>query len=374
VIFIEESPREAKSFTDETSPHKPPTSDRKVSIHGQVIRDLPLGWFHDLMKLYPGEKPEVKSSRILEEFHALPTDFKDRIWVGMKKVIINIVDSLSYQLDYRKILANVYKHDKAYELLKLHARDGNQFAKDILKRMDETVSEWIIRDSPPERLKEAMRPRRLPGSLAFYMNDRFRSRYDAEVDMTLFKTKTSSMASKAVKYAAKSASVFNPAIDKINPALMFQQDSWAHYEVRQTLRDSHAFDQGDNKSIDWIDSQRREIGGRGPYGYDDYVFDCGSWEADGTWRVYETYEDFSYGKLHSIASESSSYTQAADIAAGFARQDYERYGIAAVAGRFDYVTLNGERITQNNAEKKFEFWRQLIEREQREHPQIVVFN
>lgn len=36
-----------------------------------------------------------------------------------------------------------------------------------------------------------------------------------------------------------------------------------------------------------------------------------------------------------------------------------------------YVTLNGERIRQNNAEKKFEFWRQPIERKQREHPLLI---
>src|SRR5205085_4493738 len=111
----------------------------------------------------------------------------------------------------------------------------------------------------------------------------------------------------------------------------------------------------------------------GPYGYDDYVFDDGSWETEGTWKVCETYEDCSYGKLHSIASETSSYTQAADIAAGFARQNYERYGIVAVAGRFEYVTLNGERITQDNAEERFEMWQQLIEQEQRKHPQVLIF-
>ena len=319
------------------------------------------------MKLYPGDAPEIKSSRILEEFHNLPTDFKGRIWVGMKKVIINIVDSLSYQLDYRKILANVYKHDRAYELLSLHANEGDEFAKDILKRMDETICEWVIRDSPPERLKEMLRPRHDTYSLAFYMNGQPTSRYDVEVDLTPFKKKTSSMAGKAVKYASKSGSVFNPAIDKVNPMMRYQPDSWMHYEVKQTLRHSHAFDRGDNKSIEWIDSQRRKIGGSGP-GYHDYVFDYGSWEAS------ESFEDFSYGKLHSIASEASSFTQAADIAAGFARQDYERYGIAAVAGRFEYVTINGERITQNNAEERFEYWRQLIEREQRDHQQIIVFN
>src|SRR5205085_11804295 len=107
----------------------------------------------------------------------------------------------------------------------------------------------------------------------------------------------------------------------------------------------------------WIDSQRKEVVGRGPFGCYDYY----------------DYEDDAFGELYSIPSDSSSYAQAADIAAGFARQDYERYGIAAVAGRFDYVTLNGERITQDNAEERFEMWQQLIEQEQRKHPQVLIF-
>jgi hypothetical protein len=368
VIYVEKNPREAKSFTDETSPRKPVASDRKVSIHGQVIRELSLKWFHDLMKLYPGENPEVKSTRILEEFHNLPSDFRERTWVGMKHVIINIVDSLSYQTDLKQIISDVYKTDKIHQLLKQSARKGDEFSKRILNHMDETVTKWIIRDSPPERLKQEMRPRYLPGSYAYYLHRD--DHYEDEVDLTPFKAKASSMTGKAVKYAAKSGSVFNPARDQINPMMRFYQDSWAHYMVRQRLHDSHAFDRGDDKSIEWIDIQRRKIGGGGPYYYDD----CGTWEADGSWHACtsEDFEDFAYGKLHSVASESSRYTQAADIAAGFARQEYELYGIIAVAGRFEYVTLNGERITQNNAEKKFELWRQLLEREKRESQQIVI--
>jgi hypothetical protein len=354
VIYVEESPKEAKSFTDESSPRKPATSDRKVSIHGQVIRELPLSWFYDLMRLYPGEPGEVKSNRILNNFHNLPGDKKTKIWAGMKQVIVNIVDSLSYQIDYKKILSDVYKHDRAYELLRLHAGQGNEFAKGVLYRMDEAVTEWIIRDSPPHRLKDMMRPRHFPGSLAIYLNRQ--ERRLEKLDLTPFKTKKSSMAGKAVKYAAKSGSVFNRAIDSINPMLMLQNDSWTHYHVRRALRDSHAFDRGDDKSLRWIDSQRKEVVRSGPYGGYDYY----------------DYEDDGFGELYSIPSDSSSYTQAADIAAGFARQDYERHGIAAVAGRFDYVTLNGERITQNNAEAKFEVWRQLIEQEKRNSQQQVI--
>ena len=358
MIFVEESPKEAKSFTDETSPQKPAASDRKVSIHGQVIRELPLAWYHDLMKLYPAESKEVKSTRILNEFYNLPRDFRDKIWVGMKRVIINIVDSLSYQTDLKQILCDVYKNDRIHELLKQNAQQGDEFSRKILKSMDETVTKWIIRDSPPERLKRSMRPRYWPGSLAFYMNQPVRD--DDEVDLSPFKAKKSSMTSKAVKYASKSGSVFNPARDQINPMLMFQHDSWTHYMVCRVLRDSHAFDRGDDQSIKWIDSQRKKIAGSGHYDY---------YDDDGAWHV----ED-GFGQLYSIPSDTSSYAQAADIAAGFARQDYERHGIAAVAGRFDYVTINGERITQDNAEERFEFWRQLIEREQRDNQTIVLKN
>lgn len=367
MIYVEENPREAKSFTDETSAKKAAASDRKVSIHGQVIKELPLSWFYDLMRLYPGESGEVKSNRILNDFHNLPSDKRDKIWAGMKQVIINIVDSLSYQFDYKKILSDVYKHDRAYDLLKLHAGRGDVLAKEVLKMMDESVTEWIIRDSPPHRLRDMMRPKYFPGSLAYYMHEE--EWHDDEVDLTPFRAKRSSMTGKAVKYAAKSGSVFNAAIDIVGPRQMFHHDGWKQFQVRRALQDSHAFDRGDDKSIEWIDRQRREIGRGGVYDYYDY---SGSWVESDAWEVSESYERFGYGKLYSMGSESSSYIQAADIAAGFARQDYERHGVAAVAGRFDYVTLNGERITQNNAERKFEVWRQLIEQEKKNSQRQVI--
>ena len=144
-------------------------------------------------------------------------------------------------------------------------------------------------------------------------------------------------------------------------------DSWGHYEVQRTLQDSHAFDQGDDKSLKWIDDQRKEIGRNGwmPSGIPDYVDDFGE---------YETFNDYAYGKLYNVPSHESEYVQAADIAAGFARVQYEQYNIAAVADRFEYVTINGERITHDNAEERFEYWRQLHEREKRNTPLIIVCN
>jgi hypothetical protein len=373
VIFIEEGPKEAKTFTDETSPRKPAPADRKVSIHGQVIKELPFNWFHDLNKLYPGEKPETKSVRILEEFHLLPSEFRDRIWAGMKRVKINIVDSLPYQVNYRRIIEGIMKEDKTYKMLLLDAKKGDEFAKWVARRMDEVVCEWVIQDSPPERLKKELQPEYWPGSLAFYIHKDNPYR-EEEIDLTPFKSKRKSMTSTAVKYASKSGSVFNPARDQINPIMRNLHGSMTHYMVRETLRDSHAFDEGDNPSIEWVDKQRKAISGRGPYAHLEYVDDTGLWEDSTEWQNSETYEVFAYGKLHSISSNKSMYVQAADIAAGFARQDYERHGISAVAGRFEYVTINGERITQENAEERFEFWRQIGEQEKRKNQALVILN
>jgi hypothetical protein len=51
--------------------------------------------------------------------------------------------------------------------------------------------------------------------------------------------------------------------------------------------------------------------------------------------------------------------QASDIAAGIAKYLYERGEILAVTLHFEYVMLNGERISQNDAYETMLKWRQL---------------
>jgi hypothetical protein len=152
-------------------------------------------------------------------------------------------------------------------------------------------------------------------------------------------------------------------MDRLGP-MRFLGESWGQYEVHRALRDSHAFDRGDDQALAWIDDERRDIGRGNLMGFPNYIDDTGD----------ETYGQYAYGKLYSIESHESDYVQAADVTAGFARDLYERFGIAAVADKFEYVTINGERITQDNAEKRFEYWRQLLEREAHTQPLIIRAN
>jgi hypothetical protein len=376
VITVRDRREDAtKSFTDETSP-KLPKSDRKVSINGQVIREGDsLKWFRDLVRLYPNDNPETKSVRILEDFRTYPQEFRDRTWVGMKKVRIHIVDSLPYQTDYKKILANVFKGDELRKMVERDARRGDEFAKYIRTKMDETVTEWIIMDSTSHRLRDMMANDYPRGSLSFYLRP-ITPRRPRSVDLKPFRTKVSSMTSKAVKVASKAASVFTPAMDRLEP-IRHLGESYSQYEVHNTLRDSHAFDEGDDKALKWIDDERKDIGGRDWMPYEQTS--SSDWMPDGVPEYVddfdESYSHFAYGKLYPVKSHESEYIQAADIAAGFARDAYEKYSVVAVAEQFEYVTINGERVTQDNAQERFEYWRQLHEREQRNaQPLIILAN
>jgi hypothetical protein len=66
-----------------------------------------------------------------------------------------------------------------------------------------------------------------------------------------------------------------------------------------------------------------------------------------------------------IRSHLSPHTQAADIAVAFANQAYERNGIKQIVDDFDYATLNGERLIEDNVDERIRFWNDLKNREQK---------
>ncbi len=341
MITVRDRSEDAKTFTDDTSPKPPIKTDNRVSINGQVIREESFEWFRTLRKLYPDEQ-ELKSKSVLESFHALPLDVRARIWKGMRRVRINVVDSLPYQVEHKESFYSVCKDKRLLQMIEADARHQEPVAKLIKKMMDEHITESIVRDSTPYRLREQMRPVYPRFSLSFYIQ-RDEPYELPPVDLKPFRKKNASMVGTAVKYAAQAAPVFNDAIDEVTALNMFLHEHYTRMRVHMALSDSHAFDEGDDKSLEWVKSQRANYH---PYG------GC---------YPFEYVDDF--GGVFSMPSDESPFLQAADVAAAFARVEYERTGIAGVASQFDYVTINGERIKQDNAEERFEFWRKLSERQ-----------
>jgi hypothetical protein len=349
------------SFTDETSPNLP-KSHRKVSIHGQVIRESDdLKWFRELIKLYPNDSSETKSVRILQDFQRYPYDFRNRVWAGLKKVRIHIVDSLSYQDNYEEVLRSVFKRDEVRQLLDRDARRGNEFAQSIRQKLDEFVASDILRDSTSQRLRDMVESDGALGGFSVLLRPLNPQPRYRPVDLEPFRKKSSSMTGQAVKAVAKAASVFTRVMDRLTP-MAYLDSSWRRIEVHNGLRESHAFDEGDEKALQWVRDERKEIGKTTYFGLPEYVDDF----------PYETYSEFAYGQLYKLRSHESEYVQAADIASGFAKDAYEKHGVVAVAEKFEYVTINGERITQDNAQRKFERWGELHERAKRDHQLVIV--
>jgi hypothetical protein len=350
-----------KSFTDDTSP-KLPKSHRRVSIHGQVIRESDdLKWFRELVKLYPNDSPENKSVRILDDFQSYPYEFRKMVRAGMKKVRIHVVDSLSYQEPYKEALQSVYNRDEARQLLNRDAQRGNAFAQYIQRQLDEVIAKAILRDSTSQRLREMVETEGSVGGFFPRLRPMGPQPRYREVDIEPFRKKRGSITGQAVKAVSKAASVFTPVMDQLSP--MAYMDSWhRRFEVYSALSDYHAFDEGDEKALDWVRDEREEISRRTFHGIPEYIDDT----------PFETFSEFAREKLYSLRSHESEYVQAADIAAGFARTDYEKYGIVAVAERFEYVTINGQRITESNAQEKFDRWGNLHEQAKKEFGPLII--
>ena len=53
-----------------------------------------------------------------------------------------------------------------------------------------------------------------------------------------------------------------------------------------------------------------------------------------------------------VTSENSYFIQAADFASGIASNIYTFYGLLGVVSKFEYVTYNGRRVSQADAEEE----------------------
>lgn len=337
-MFIGE-PQDAVSFTDETSLQNKERTTRRVWIHGQINKFAPMDWFLELRGLYPDVQGELKS-KFIEEFEKLPRDVKMRVFSGMRGARIHIVDTFSYEAECKQILRRIYKCDD-YEKM-LQKEENTELTKSIIEAMEDTIAESILFDSPAQRIERNLQARRLGGfGFAFAFSEQQRSRRELSMDLKPFRKGKKRVYDTASKLASKSSAVFADAVE------FSRQGFYGEYEARQQIARmldfSHAFDAGDDKSIEWLEGQRNH-----------FITDV----------VYQTVGHLKplYGN---IDSRLSPRTQAADIAAKVAERTYDEYGLEGVLDKFDFITFNGEKITEQNVKVRLEFWDRIVEREEK---------
>jgi hypothetical protein len=140
-----------------------------------------------------------------------------------------------------------------------------------------------------------------------------------------------------VKWITKADPIFALATDKVlkgpgGPGFMMKEIAF------RSIQQSRGFDDGNKPSIEWLKSARdTSVEAMFPY--------------QGRRRF--------LGKLEPVNSKLSYFTQIGDIAAGFASQLYERHGLVKVVKRFEFVSFNGERVSEDTANEEMQTWKQL---------------
>jgi hypothetical protein len=152
-------------------------------------------------------------------------------------------------------------------------------------------------------------------------------------DFTPFQHKKASLLNDVANFSSASASVFSSAIDRFDEARtddLFASPMAGPYLINNALGCSHAFDEGNCRAVKWIEERRADVLAQ-------------------TDRENRFYPAFLPAPLQELQSGDSIPIQAADIAASIARELWHRNNLPYLLLHFDYVTYNGERLSEDQA-------------------------
>jgi hypothetical protein len=342
-LIISANPPDAVSFSDGTTINHTRIG-RPVAIEGTAPREMNLEWFYTLLHRYTHIPNELKSEITLRDFHTHPARFQQAVWIGMKQVLIHITDTLPHERSAQSIVNKSVGRRMDLERLHKRAAAGDVASKSFVNFITRFVFDYIAkgiqRNSSASRFIDFMAASDGFGGYGFSKQlkgsvDSWRPGIDFSAVINEKNPKQTIR--DLVKSTTKGDAIFATATDDvltnhIGPGFMMKE-----YAFR-SIRQSRAFDDGNKSSIDWLESARKtSVQAMFPYqGRDQFL-----------------------GKLHRVDSKASYFTQIGDIAAGFAGQLYERHGLVEVVRRFEFVTFNGERISEDKAIEIMQNWKQL---------------
>jgi len=345
ILDVPEYAANAVSFTDDVKADpRTLTQKRIVSIAAKVKRGVPLDWFYDLLNDCLNEKGELKSDRVVPAYLRLGQRRKAKLWDTLKEVQINITDSLPYQAGIHSIVKRSLNRDDAIDMIRQKALAKDPHAMRMQEFLNNQTAERILFDAPSRRLSWHIHYAQIYSpfgyGLRMFMGGARPPEY--KIDLGQFKSSTQKALVRSVtEWTTKSASAFSEAIDSTFTEYFHPYQHPALNPVYQALRKSHAFDEGNEKSVGIMEVERDRIA-RMLSAYD-------------YWQ-----QMYPLARLHgNIESKKSFYIQASDIAVGIARHLYEQGEMLAVTLHFVYVMLNGKRISQDDAYETTQKWRQL---------------
>lgn len=342
MTLINAEPYDAVSFTDGTTPFFPPNQRRSVAIEGTTPRDSDLNWYYILLQRYTHVPGELKSEVIIKDFHTQPSNIQQAVWTGMKYVLIHITDVLPYQQAVVSIIERRAKKGW-YDTLKKNAQAKDKISIEMLKWADKFIDDYVSgclqRGSSASRFVHLMQYLEHPFDLRNYLpkiDIGFR-RVEIDYSAAIDPDKTRLTVRRIAKWNTRADAIFATAEWDL-----FKNPSYGIYGIKEqafrAISQAYAFDEGDHPAVKWMESAREtSVDAMFPYDF---------------WR-----KRF-LKKLPEVDSKKSYFTQIGDIAAKFAGQIYERGGLIEVTKKFEFVTFNGERITEEIASENVRKWKQ----------------
>ena len=335
------------SFTDDTSlPH----AGFRVSIHAQIIREHRISWYFFLKDRTPHERGEFKD-QVLNTFFALTETDREKVFKTLCTVRIHIVDPRPYTADLREALEKCLpKGTKVSNFLK-RLDVATAHLEAVRRKALEFVAESILRDAPAERLKLRYKAwEYASGFGGISIDDQVSIGMSAtpespqpRSDLTPFQHRNAGVLNDVANFVSASASVFSPAIDEFEKATddcFLASPMAGPWLINSTLGQSHAFDEGHSHAVRWIEQQRMAVLS----------------QIDSKRYFYPQYLP---QPLQELVSTESVPIQAADIAATIARELWYRNGLPHLVSRFEYITFNGDRLSQSGAEAYEKMFRSM---------------
>ncbi len=326
---------DARSFTDDTSL---PNAGAKVSIHAQVIRELPPDWYFALLQRTPAHASELKSTVIVEVFFTLPDFERRRVLSTLKTVRIHVTDPRPYTHHVDELLADIVPGRDVPGFISRLDSAQQRVAQNERRKL---IARRMLRDAPPRqiRLKHLLWEYQADLRISKWLREpligeelrpHVEERPLKEFDFAPFERSRKNVINVLSAFLSKSESVFCEAIDVMDEFVErgTQSPMLVALQLSRILSESHAFDNGDTQEVRWIDGERHDVLRR--------------IDRDGMYPVQPA-------PLLELDSRNSFLVQAADFAAGIAREIWSRNGLPHLVDTFDYVTYNGRRISESGA-------------------------
>jgi hypothetical protein len=315
------------SFTDGTSL---PRVGCKVSIQAQILTDEPMLWFRVIAQRIPDHWGEPKSILGDNVFFSMSERERREILRTLRRVRIHITDPRTYYDALESALKPILTPGMTVRSF-LSRLDQQPHIRRIQEIGRQYITEDIVRDSPGERFKRQNELLDCLSGLRIASWSPIPPEPRRTPDVSRFEKQASNMVNQAATAVAKSASVFSEALDMVTDAINETPAGARAFAAISTLRsisESRAFDMGESDALDFVKEQRSQVLA------ESRLF---------PWGMLQQKE------LAELDSADSREIQAADIAAGIARELWYRDGLVNLVRHFDYVLLNGMRLSETSA-------------------------